>query len=167
MHTVIPLPIRRRRDDGPPTLPCPRRRSLSGFTILEVMFAATIMALVISTSVTVLQRAFIAMDSARKVTLAGQIMQSEFEKMRMQNWATVCAYPASGDITASIDVNFAASSAIARTFTITRTITDVHAEMKCITLATSWKSYDGRTSSRSYSTHYGKEGLYDYFYNSY
>lgn len=153
----------------PPVFPIlPRSsRAPAGFTVLEVMFAATIMALAISTSIITLQRAFLALDAARKMTLAGQMMQSEFEKLRMQNWSIISSYPAAADITASVDTSFAGASPITRTFTVTRSVTDVHAGMKLITLTTSWKSYDGRQTSRSYSTYYGKDGLYDYYYNSY
>ena len=53
-----------------------------GFTIVEVMMAAIVMAFAITTSITTMQRAFLAIDAARGVTYAGQIMQSELEKMR-------------------------------------------------------------------------------------
>lgn len=138
-----------------------------GFTILEVVIAAAIMVLAITSSLTVLQRAFLALDSARKVTLAGQMMQSAIEKMRLESWTTISGYATSEDITSTVTSSFASSNAITGTFTITRDISDVHTDMKQITLTTTWKSFDGRTSSRSYVTYYGRNGLYDYYYNSY
>jgi hypothetical protein len=106
------------------------------------------------------------------VTLAGQIMQSEFERMRLVDWKDISdavKYPASKDITADAKASFGSASAIASTFTITRAVVDVpgRIDMKQITVTTTWKSYDGRSLSRSYATYYGRNGLYDYFYNSY
>ena len=34
-----------------------------------------------------------------------------------------------------------------------------------VTFTVSWKSYDGRTQARNYTTYYGEHGLYDYYYN--
>lgn len=145
-----------------PPAPKPRR----GFTIVEVMVAAGVMALAITTSITTMQRAFLALDSARNITLAGQVMQSEFEKIRLKDWTTVSAYP-SASTTLTIDSAFTSNPAVGNRFTLTRTVADVHTDMKEITLTISWRGYDGRTFSRSYKTYYGKNGLYDYFFNSY
>jgi Tfp pilus assembly protein PilV len=146
----------------------PRCATCAGFTILEVALAAFVLALAIATSVTAMQQAYFALDRARKITLAGQVMQSEFEKMRLNDWATVSSYPALQDITDTIDPTFRSeSSAITNSFTVSRAVTEVHAGMKQVTLTTNWRTLDGRTSSKSYSTYYGKDGLYDFFYNSY
>jgi hypothetical protein len=115
-----------------------------------------------------MQRAFLALDSARNVTLAAQIMQSEFEKMRLKNWDTINAYDVAPTVTTlTIDSSFTSNSAIGNRFTLTRTVSLVHTDMKQVTLSISWRGYDGRTITRSYSTYYGKNGLYDFFYNSY
>src|SRR4051812_36537937 len=81
-------------------------RARRGFTILEVMSAATILVLVIATSLTVLQRGMRAVDTARNMTLASQISQSELEVMRLQNWSQISALPAF----ASINISDAISS---------------------------------------------------------
>lgn len=39
------------------------------------MVASTVMALAITTAITTMQQAFLALDSARNITLAGQILQ--------------------------------------------------------------------------------------------
>jgi type II secretory pathway pseudopilin PulG len=142
-------------------------KSSSGFTILEVAFAGAVLALAITTSLTAMQRAFGALDTARKITLAGQIMQSQLERMRLENWATIASYTGTTDITGTIESNFASSAAITRTFTLSRTVSEVHTGMKQIVLTTTWTTHDGRALSRSYTTYYGKHGLYDYFYNSF
>ncbi len=137
-----------------------------GFTIAEVMVAASVMALAISTAITTMQSAFLALDSARNITLAGQMMQGEFEKMRLKDWATISTY-AAGPTTLTIDPTFTSNAAIGHRFTLQRTVADVNADMKQITLTITWNGYDARPHSRFYTTYYGRNGLYDFFYNSY
>lgn len=142
-----------------------RRRA---FTIAEVMMATAVMAMAISTSITTMQRGFLSLDSARNTTLAGQIMQSELEKMRLKDWTTVSAYPA-GPTAITIDSTFTSNSAIGNRFTLTRSVEEVAShsgEMKKITFTITWRGYDGRQITRYYVTYYARNGLYDYFYNS-
>ena len=143
----------------------PPRGPRAAFTIVEVMIAAGVMALVLASAVTTMQSAFMALDAARNITSAGQIMQSELEKMRLKDWSVVNAW-AAGPTTVTIDSSFTSNPAIGTRFALTRTVAEVHTDMKSITLTIAWKSYDGRPYSRSYQTYYGRNGLYDYFYNS-
>ena len=138
------------------------------FTIAEVMIAAGVMALAITTSITTMQRAFLALDAARSITLAGQIMQSEFEKMRLKDWTVVGVYPLEPTkTTLTIDSIYTNNPAIKNRFTLVRSVSEIRTDMRKITLTISWRGYDGRPLSRFYTTYYGKNGLYDYFYNSY
>ncbi len=131
------------------------------------MMASMVMAFAITTSITTMQRGFLSLDTARNITIAGQIMQSEFEKMRLVPWATVDGYDASGNpVAADVDSSFTSNSFIGTRFTMTRTVTLIRAGMKQITLTVAWTSFDGRLITRSYSSYYGQNGLYDYFYNS-
>ena len=130
--------------------------------------AAIVMAFAITTSITTMQRGFLALDTARNISTAGQIMQSEFEKMRLKSW-TENTGPGGRLVTGlvTIDPSYTANPAVGNRFTLNRTVSDVHTDlMKTVTLTISWKSYDGRPLSSSYTTYYGKNGLYDYFYNT-
>jgi Tfp pilus assembly protein PilV len=138
---------------------------VGGFTIVEVMMAAAVMAFALTTSITTMQRGFLSLDTARNITIAGQIMQSEFEKMRLLPWATIDAYTNTSPAP-TIDTSFTSNAYIGTRFTLTRQVDVVRAGMKKFTLTVSWRSYDGRTISRSYTSYYGQNGLYDYFYNS-
>mgnify|MGYP000378818856 CR=1 FL=1 len=133
------------------------------------MIAAGVMALAITTSITTMQRAFLALDAARNITLAGQIMQSEFERMRLKDWIkTISTFPLlPAKTTLEIDPIFTSNPAIRYRFTLVRTVSEPHADMRQITLTISWRGYDGRPLSRFYTTYYGRDGLYDFFYNSY
>ena len=146
-----------------------RRRARAGFTIVEVMAAAVVMALALTTSITALQRGFVALDSARNLTMAGQILQCEMEKMRMLRWETIEAYPATLD-PMPLDAGFASNPTIAPRFRLRRDVAPVATSsgvgMKEVTFTVTWTGYDGRSVSRNYTTYYGQNGLYDYYYNS-
>jgi prepilin-type N-terminal cleavage/methylation domain-containing protein len=143
------------------------RRCRRGFTIAEVMIAASVMALAISTSVTTMQRAFLALDSARSITLAGQILQGELERMRLKNWTEIgTAFPATTTPAAYTQTDSTMAAALGTRFSLKYTA-DAGTDLKEIKLIVSWSGYDGRPQSRYYKTYYGRNGLYDYFYNSY
>lgn len=140
-------------------------RARRGFTLVEVAIAAGVLALVITTSITTLQRAFLSLDTARNVTIAGQIMQSQMERLRLLDWGTVDAYPA-GPTTLAIDTSFTSNAYIGNRFTLTRTVSLVRTAVKQVTFTITWRGYDGRSETRSYLSYYAQNGLYDYFYNS-
>ncbi len=164
----------------PPLLPPRRLRRRPGFTIFEVAVAGGVLALGIATSLTTLQFGLRAVDTARNLTLAGQIMQSEMEILRLQNWTQIAALQAAQpdastptpiDPTTTITSGTATAldstlTTIAGRFTCTRLIADVagRANIKAITLRVTWSGVDGRTHEASYETRYAKNGLSDYFY---
>lgn len=146
---------------GRPHRSCRRR----GFTIAEVALAAAIMAMGISTSITVMQRCFLMIDSARHLTTAGQIMLNQMEQVRMLDWATVSAYSADAT-TVAIDSAFTANPAVADRFSLTRTVTTTAtANILQITYNVSWRGMDGRSTSRTMTAHYARYGIHDFIYN--
>src|SRR3954468_9851573 len=65
----------------------PRRHPrTAGFTIFELSMAVMIMAFALTTSITVLQAGFRALDTARNTTIAAQLLQSVLEDLRMLPW---------------------------------------------------------------------------------
>lgn len=137
--------------------------SPGAFTIVEVMIAAIVLALGITTAITTLQGGFQSVDLARNYTYATQVMQSEVERLRLKNWNQVQALQDAGPGT----VAAATVQGIARdSFTCTRTIRDLKTDMKEVTLVSQWRGYDGRSHTLRFVTRYGKSGLYDYFYTS-
>jgi Tfp pilus assembly protein PilV len=145
-----------------------KRRRQAGFTIAEVAFATFVMALGIATSIIAMQAGFKQMDLARSTTIAAQILQSEMERLRMMSWTSLTAlqtaYP-----TQTYDgaTNFTTNSAVVGKYSVTRTIsTDAaNSEIKDITIAVTWSTYDGRSHSRAFTAIYAKNGLYDYYYS--
>ncbi|MCB0074100.1 MAG: prepilin-type N-terminal cleavage/methylation domain-containing protein [Caldilineaceae bacterium] len=149
------------------------RKTPSGFTIVEVMVAATIMVLGITTSLTTLTFGMRAIDTARNSTLAAQIMQSEMENIRLLNWAQLTALSTSETVDISSIISSGSSTTLDATlnniiskFTCTRTITTPKSNMREITLTVSWNGQDGRAHSNSYVTRYCKDGLYDFYYTA-
>jgi Tfp pilus assembly protein PilV len=142
--------------------PGPNARRIAAFTLVEVMIAAIVLVLGITTSITTLQRGFQALDTARHTTYASQIMQSELERLRLKSWAQIQALQDSANDT----VNIAGVTGMAGSFRCNRAIRDLKTDMKEITLVSSWNGYDGRPHTLRYITRYSKSGLYDYFYTA-
>ncbi|MBI5766294.1 MAG: hypothetical protein HZA93_00750 [Verrucomicrobia bacterium] len=130
------------------------------------MMATAILSLAIATSVTTLQRGYANLDSARNMVLAGQIMQTEIEKLRMSDWTTVNAYADDTDTAVTVDSVFTSNAAIGNRFTVTRRCTAPQTGMKQVTFTIAWRNFDRRQLTRSYSTYYCQNGLYDFFFNN-
>ncbi|MEO7597796.1 MAG: hypothetical protein ABIV50_02605 [Opitutus sp.] len=165
---------------GPHRLLHKLARSKAGFTIIEVVIAATVMVLAISGSLIVVQQGIRAIDTARYTTLAGQILQSQVEKIRMLTWtqltSTTYGPGATANATFTPDVASAATAQINR-FTaggvagrfsqsITSAPSPFDTQMKIITLTANWTGSDGRAHTLSYTTRYLQNGISDFFYTS-
>ena len=133
----------------------PRAR---GFTIVEVMVAATVLLFGVVSAITVSQRGLQALDTARNLTAASQLMQSEMERLRMMSWAQLQALQQAGDNRVTVE------AANAGRFACTRTLALVKTDMLEISVTALWKGYDGREHTARLITRYGKNGLNDYFY---
>jgi hypothetical protein len=137
------------------------------------MAAVVVLALVISTSLLVLQTGMRAVDTARNMTLAGQISQSALEVLRLQNWTQVSALPAFATVNINDTISAGTITAldtalngVASRFTCTRTVSDPKPNMRVITVAVTWRGNDGRSHVVSSQSRYAKHGLNDYFYVS-
>jgi Tfp pilus assembly protein PilV len=151
----------------------PRRtlRGDAGFTILEVALAGFVMAFGIATSIIALQMGFRALDVARDSTVASQIMQSEIERLRLLPWSNTSTATGVSNLPSSASVSlasmFTANPQLVAKFTVTRTVEPDSArpaDVRYITISVQWRSYDGRPHTRSFTTMYSKNGLYDYYY---
>ncbi|HTL68125.1 MAG TPA: hypothetical protein VL200_10725 [Lacunisphaera sp.] len=141
-----------------------RARGARGVTLVEVAVAALVMALVLSTSVTTLQRAFISLQNARDLNIASQMLQSEMEKMRLADWSTVSSYPTAAT-TLPLDSTFTANPFVGSRFVLSRTVTDPKTDTRIITLRIDWQGADNRPLFRRLAMRYSRNGLYDYFYS--
>lgn len=140
------------------------RGARAGFTLAELAMAAGVLALALVSIIPVMQRAFRHQDAARCVTIAGSIMQTELEKERLMDWATV----SNPSYVPSIDSSFASVPSIAGRFTLSRTLAVLpnrSDEMVQVTLTVSWSDGDGRSASRSLRSYFGKNGLRDFLHD--
>jgi hypothetical protein len=96
------------------------------------------------------------LDVARKQTVAMQIIHSQIDDIRLNDWTTVNALPTSST---SVSVN-ASLATVATGFTCSRSISTVKTNMKQITFTVTWTSNTGRRYTRTGSTYVGKNGLY-------
>lgn len=141
------------------TPPANPRRPRRAFTIVEVMVAAGVLALGIASVITVSQRGLQALDTARNLSGASQLMQSEMERLRLMSWAQLQALQDSGQTAVTIEDT-------SGRYTCSRQISDVKTNLKQITLVSTWRGYDGRAHTARLITRYGKTGLNDYFYTA-
>jgi Tfp pilus assembly protein PilV len=142
-----------------------RSSETRGLTIAEVALAVIVLAMAITTSITALQRAFLDLDTARNLEIAGNILQCEMEKERLFDWTQA----SNASYLPVIDTSFARNPAIAGRFTLSRSLTTLtgrSGQMVQITLTVRWRTSDGRSLSRSYTTYYGQGGLHAYVYGS-
>ena len=137
-----------------------RPKATRAFTIVEVMIAFGVMALIFFSSMVVLTRGFRMVEDARYNTLASQVLQSEIETLRLKNWSEVTALSASENFTINSDFSDAGFNGL----TGTRTISSPRSDTRRITVSLSWKTSNQMTHSRSYVTYMSKNGLNDYFY---
>jgi len=153
----------------------PKRRRKRGFTLIEVIVATFVMALAIGTSLKVLGQGFASLDSARCLSYASQIMQSELEKMRLTSWGDgtaagngttgISAYSATYTYP-TIPAIYTNAGDIGSRMTMVRTAENAPGHstgMIKITYTITWSTRNGRTMSRSYVTFYAQNGLYDFF----
>ncbi len=141
--------------------PRPRARGgRRGFTLVEVMVASVVLVFGIVSAISAMQAGIKAMDRARNVAFATQVLQSEMERLRLRNWTQLEELQAAA-ASATFTPDAAAGATAAR-FTCTRAITTLRDGLKEITLTAEWRSYDGRPQTTRLITRYGKNGLNDY-----
>lgn len=154
------------------------------------------MALALGTGLIVLQYGMRAIDNARYTTLAGQILQSQVEKLRILSYNQLTD-PTNGPFTSvssksyyispssswfAPDVATAASAAQLNNFkvngvgnrclqtialpSVTDSSTTTDDTMRVVTVSATWTGSDGRAHTLSYTTRFGKNGLSDFLYVS-
>lgn len=141
----------------------------AAFTLVEVMFAAAVLALAIVGMIQALVSGSEMLDVSRKQTIAATIIQGQIDYVRLCNWSEILAL--ADAVTVPVDASNQAANvaagfvfgtrlpAIARQFTCSRTIETVRTDLKKITFTVSWKGNTGRSYTRSGSTYVGKNGL--------
>ena len=142
----------------------------SGFTIVEVALAATILLVGFAGMATALMIGSEMLDTARKQTITAQIIQAEVEYLRLKDWPTIQGLASTSSDFLSTYPDFAPTS-LAAAFTGTKfkfarqvNYPDPHPNLRSITMTVSWTSLNGSWTtgtlhSRSCNAYIGKYGL--------
>lgn len=143
-----------------------------GFTLVEVLVAAFVLVTALGSSLLLLSRGFEMVDTARNAVLAGQIMQSEIEKIRLRNWAAISAMVEHNGGTFEI---FAAQDSTWSEVAARFDPLEGHASyvpgfdtsLVRIELTASWLARGNRVHTRKYETLFAKDGINDYYIRSF
>jgi Tfp pilus assembly protein PilV len=135
-----------------------------GFTLIEVAIAGFVLATAVVSSLYALQMGFKMLETARNTALADQVLQSQIEDLRLQNYAKIIgAYPPRVN---AYSLSSKLPSNAPQDMTLELTVTDGTPYINTITLlvTTTWtNSITKRKISRSYQTFYAQNGVFDYF----
>ena len=140
-------------------------------TMMEVLIAAVVLAFVIMSSLTALSQAYNFTRHARMVTLAGQIVQSVMEDLRLRNYSQLITYAAqsqpvafnSSISTEGFSSNFTTDFAVTGTFNTLVASTPTQLGKMSLTLNVTWTE-QGNAYNRTLITYFGEKGLSDYYY---
>ncbi|HKM54490.1 MAG TPA: hypothetical protein VJY33_13855 [Isosphaeraceae bacterium] len=156
-----------------------RISSPGGFTIMEVAMAATVLALTLVGMIQVIDSGSEMLDLSRKQTIAGQILHSEIDQVRLQNWTTLTAYQAGPtQFTTTAGPNYdpvlaGFSQQLGGTFpfALIRTVSCIEPPgnpgppyavqplLLQVTFTVSWIGVTGHSYSRTSTTYVGQNGL--------
>ncbi len=148
------------------------RSANAGFSLIEVVFAAVIMAVGFAAAAICLRLGVDRLDAARRMALVSQVLQDEAERLRLENWNHLADLPATERLEQSIPAVFRESILGEMVnngdLTIERTITDVSGMdgLKHIRLEAIWRGLDGQPRTRIYQLHYARGGVSDYYYGT-
>jgi Tfp pilus assembly protein PilV len=139
-----------------PALPAtryPLPATSSGFTIVEVMMASVILVVGLMGMIQGVTIGSEMMATARRQTIAAQILEHEISKLRLADWATVSALTNSSAATydsdqASIDTAIAASGV---SFNLARTVTLITTDLYEVAFTVTWTK-SGTTTAATTAT---------------
>ncbi len=147
------------------TRPGSARRSRygdGGFSLVEVIMAVLVLGTVVAATFSALRVGFTSIQLARDNTLAGQILQSEMENLRMMSWSDLQTLAEEEEFAIGDQFDAGPTERF-------RTNRLVHSDairpgMMDLELHIEWTSTTGAEHRRVYRTRFSQEGLNDYYY---
>ncbi len=142
--------------------PAARAARRDAFTLVEVAVSVFVLALVLTTSITTAQRAFNTLDTARNISTASTILQTQIENERLFTWAKLI----DTSYQPTLGAAFLRNPAVAGRFSISRTVAVMpnrSSQMVQVTLTVRWRNFDGRSLARSFTTYFTQGGLNDFY----
>jgi len=109
------------------------------------------------------------LEYARLSSVAAQAMQSEIERLRLQNWDALVGLPT--DVSLALEDLYPLPTEARGRITISRRISEWPAgstgsDIREIRLTSTWRDLSGRTQTLQQTALYGRKGLYDYYYRT-
>jgi len=131
----------------------PRTYRQSGFTIIEVMLASVILVVGFVGMIQGITIGSEMMATARRQTIAAQILDHEIGKLRLQDWTAISALTSSSAATyssdqASINTAIAASGV---SFTLASTVTTITTDLREVTFTVTWTKAGTSTAAPTVS----------------
>lgn len=119
------------------------------FTIVEVMMASVILVVGFMGMIQAVTIGSEMIATAKRQTLANQIMNHEMEKLRLKDWATISALPTtSTSVTIDPWFNTAITASGATSWTLSRTAADATTDLREVTFTVTWTK-GGTTTAAS------------------
>lgn len=135
-------------------------RNAGGYTLVEVIVAAGIFAMVIAGGITGVRMGLQIIDSSRHYTRVSQILQSEVEGLRSLSWKEIKELP--GDSEIDIKPEFGTKAYDA--YTVTRSIDSESATLRRVEIIVEYTTRNGKQHELQYLTYFTQGGVNDYYY---
>ena len=141
-------------------------------TLLEVMIATVLLTMVLASVFAAFLQGLQMVSDARDQTRASQIIQSQIEALRTENWISLTDLQAKqvGGHPVSVSLeNTRFQSEFADRYAITRHIENsaTAADQKIITVQVTWTARNGRQRDMESSMVFTTDGLNDYFFRTF
>lgn len=124
------------------------------------MTAACVLFLAVAGTLIAVKISMARLDNSRRLDTASQVMQSEFERLRLRNWTQLQAMQDSGATDVQTDLPAAAG------IRFTRRIVDLRDGLKEISVEATWGAAGERARTARMVTRYARNGLNDYVYTT-
>jgi Tfp pilus assembly protein PilV len=126
-----------------------KRSASNGFTIVEVMMAAVILVVAFFGMIQAITIGSEMMATARRQTIANQIITHEIEKLRLKDWTTISNYTAIASATytsdsADINAEIAGSGV---SFTLATAVVTPTTDLREVTFTVTWTKSGTTTAS--------------------
>lgn len=139
-----------------------RRKNKIGYTLIEVMVAASIFGMVIVGGISGVRMGFHIVDNSRHYTRVSQILQSEVESLRSLSWADLNQLPDNE----LVNINAQFSTSVYDDYAVRRRIYTESTTLRRVEIAVAYKTRSGNPVTLKYITFFTKGGVNDYYYRA-
>ena len=136
------------------------KTAAAGFTLVEVMISMVLLAIVLSGAFSTYILGLRMMSDFREEVRATQIIQSEIERLRTQNFTQLASYLGEADFTPKGEF----INEYSDVYEAQRTVSSISGgNQYLIGIRVQWTSQNGRQQTRWFNTVFTKDGLNDYY----